>query len=130
MEEEPPAAEEVSPEGGAAASRVWSREEGRDPASFFYGSELAYRHLRDPTVMSEVSTAPKMLWPEVLPRISPACAVLTVRDPSFFRTSLSFIYGCTRVLTPCFCRLNTWSGTWPHKWRTGPACSMSCWSFG
>lgn len=66
---------------GAAGSRVWSQTEGRDPVSFFYGSELAHRHLQDPAVMPEVSAAPKMLRPEVLPRISPACAALTVRDP-------------------------------------------------
>ena len=126
MEEEPPSREEEPLGGEAAESRVWTREEGRDPASFFYGSELAHRHLRDPAVMPEVSMAPKMLRPEVLPWISPACAALTVRDPTFFRISLSFLYGCTRVLTPCFCRLNTWSGTWPRKWRNGPACSRSC----
>ena len=97
MEEEPPAAEEESPGGGAVESRVWSREEDRDPVSFFYGSELAHCHLCDPAVMPEVSTAPKMLRPEVLPRISPACAALTVRDPALFRTSLSFIYEIGRA---------------------------------
>ena len=107
MEEEPPAAEEESPEGGAAASRVWSREEGRDPTSFFYGSELAHRHLRDPAVMPEVSTAPKMLRPEVLPRISPACAALTVRNPALLQSSLPFLLWYMRVLTPYPCRLNT-----------------------
>ena len=91
MEEEPPAAEEEPLGGGAAESRVWTREEGRDPASFFYGSELAHRHLRDPAVMPEVSTAPKMLRPEVLPRISPAWAALTVRDPAFSCPSLPLL---------------------------------------
>ena len=70
MEEEPPSREEEPLGGEAASSRMWTREEGRDPASFFYGSELAHRHLRDPAVMPEVSTAPKMLRPDVLPRIS------------------------------------------------------------
>ena len=84
VEEEPPRREEGPLGGEAAASQSWTREEGRDPASFFYGSELALRHLYDPAVMPEVSSAPKMLRPGVLPRISPACAALTVHDPSSF----------------------------------------------
>ena len=127
MEEDPPAADEEPLGGGAAGSRVWSRTVGRDPASFFYGSELAHRHLRDPAVMTEVSTAPKMLRPEVLPQISPACAALTVCDPALFSI---FLHCCMRVLTPCVCRRNTWSGTWLRKWRTSPACNGSCGSSG
>ena len=92
-EEEPPARDEEPLGDGAAGSRVWSRTEGRDPDSFFYGSELAHRHLHDPAVMPEVSTAPKMLRRKVLPRISPACAALTVRGPLplFSVLPLSFV---------------------------------------
>ena len=85
--------------GGAAEPRVWTREEGRDPASFFYGSELAHRHLHDPAVMPEVSSSPKMLRPDVLPQISPACAALTVRDPSpFFIFLIVFHEGADTLL--------------------------------
>ena len=104
MEEEPLRREEEPLGGEAATSRSWTREEGRDPASFFYGSELAHRHLYDPAVMPEVSSAPKMLRPDVLPRISPACVALTVRDPSPF---LAILFYYTGVLTPHLCRLNT-----------------------
>ena len=105
MEEEPLRREEEPLGGEAAASQPWTREEGRDPASFFYGGELAHLHLYDPAVMPEVSLAPKMLRPDVLPRISPACAALTVRDPSSFLILFLFCY--TRVLTPHLCRRNT-----------------------
>ena len=104
VEEEPPSREEEPLGGEAAASQSWTQEKGRDPASFFYGSELAHRHLYDPAMMPEVSSAPKMLRPDVLPRISPACAALTVRDPSPF---LIFLFRYARVLTPYLCRLNT-----------------------
>ena len=99
MEEEPPSREEEPLGGEAAASRSWTREEGRDPASFFYGSELAHRHLHDPAVMPEVSTAPKMLRPEVLPRISPACAALPVCDPLSLFLCPAAILCCARMLT-------------------------------
>ena len=104
MEEEPLRREEEPLGGEAAVSQSWTREEGRDPANFFYGSELAHRHLYDPAVMPEVSSAPKMLRPDVLPRISPACAALTVRDPSPF---LIFLFCNAEVLTPFLCRRNT-----------------------
>ena len=51
VEGEPPGREEEPLGGGAAEPRVWTREEGRVPASFFYGSELAHRHLYEPVVM-------------------------------------------------------------------------------
>ena len=97
--QKPPVVEEVPSERGgdeASASRPWTREEGRDPASFFYGSELSHRHLHNPAVMPEVSSAPKMLRPDVLPRVSPACAALTVRDSS---PLLTILFYHTEVLT-------------------------------
>jgi len=103
--QKPPVVEEVPSERGgeplgdeASASRPWTREEGRDPASFFYGSELSHRHLHNPAVMPEVSSAPKMLRPDVLPRVSPACAALTVRDSSPLLTILFYHTGVLTLL--------------------------------
>ena len=74
-----PIEEEESLEQEAAGSKPWSRSDGKAVSHFFYKNKLAHAHLCDHAVMPGESVAPNVLQPEILQRISPACAALMVR---------------------------------------------------